>query len=266
MAMRDRRTRGEEEQTARLNARRELGNIALITEVTRDMWSWTSLERLLQDLRYGWRVLRRSPGYTLVALLSLALGIGVNTAIFSLINAVMLRELPVRNPGELAIVGDAARTGGLSHGSGMRTDLFSFPFYKEFRKQNQVFQDVYASGRCEHLSPATEEHGKTVAHTGHTSGRFVTGNYFSLLGIAPYMGRTFTDRETQTPGAAPVVVISYGYWQRQFGRDPNMIGRKLIVNGSPFTVVGIAPPAFTGECGAPAKSVFAWRWVPGEAR
>ena len=247
MSCRDRCERGEDEQTARLNARRELGNVGLVAEVTRDMWTWTSLERLLQDLRYGWRVLWRSPGYTFVALFSLALGIGVNTAIFSLINAVMLKTLPVRDPAPLAIVGNPAAIGSLSQGSGMRTDFFSYPFYKEFRRRNQVFVDVYATGRSEYLNVATEEHGKTIAQTVHPSARLVTGNYFSILGVVPTLGRAFTDEETQVPGSAPVVVISYGYWEQQFGRDPNIIGRKLILNGAPFTVIGIAPRAFTGD-------------------
>lgn len=230
-----------------LAARRELGNISLIQEVTRDMWGRRSLERLLQDLRYGLRVLRKNPGYAAVAVFSLALGIGVNTAIFSLINAVMLETLPVQNPGQLAIVGDPTRTGGVSQGSGIRTDLYSYAFFQQFRGRNPVFRDVYASGRSEHLNIALVAGGKSIPQTGRTVGRFVSGNYFSLLGVTAARGRTFSEQETHIPGAAPVAVLSYGYWERQFGRDESLLGRKLLVNGAPFTVVGIAARSFSGD-------------------
>ncbi len=120
MAARDQIARGQSAKAAEQAARRDLGNIGLIKEVTRDMWGWTSLERFTQDVRYGLRVLRRSPGYAAVAILSLALGIGANTAIFSLIDAVMLKSLPVRNPQELVTVGDPSHTGALSEGSSGR--------------------------------------------------------------------------------------------------------------------------------------------------
>ncbi len=247
MAANDRRERGEDAVRASRSAQRELGNIELIKEVTRDMWSWRSLERLAQDVRYGLRVLRKSPGYATVAILSLALGIGANTAIFSLINAVMLRSLPVHDPQQLVTIGDPTRVSSLSDGSGARTDLFSYPFFERFRERNTVFSEIYATGRSEYLDIAASN-GKTITKQGdRPSGRFVTGNYFTMLGVAPLLGRTFTQQETRVPGAAPVVVIGYGYWERQFARDPHIVGRAILVNGSPFTIIGVAPREFSGD-------------------
>jgi hypothetical protein len=148
MAARDRRERGESAEEATNSARREFGNRMLVKEVTREMWGWTSFERLLQDIRYTGRVLRKSPGFAAVAILSIALGIGVNTAIFSLIDAVMLKSLPVRDTSQLVGIGDPTHTGSLSEGPG-RSDIFSYPFFERFRERNQVFSDVYATGRSE---------------------------------------------------------------------------------------------------------------------
>ncbi|MBV8866257.1 MAG: ABC transporter permease, partial [Acidobacteriaceae bacterium] len=258
MAARDQIACGKSPRSAEQAARRQLGNVGLIKEVTRDMWGWTSLERFTQDVRYGLRVLRRSPGYASVAILSLALGIGANTAIFSLIDAVMLKSLPVRNPQELVTIGDPTRIGGLSEGSGGRTEFFSYPFFERLRARNTVFTDIFARSRTERLEVAPEDGSKAAGSDEATRCRFVSGNYFSVLGVPAALGRTFTEQETRVPGTAPVIVISDGYWKSQFGRDPNAIGRKLVVNGSKFTIIGVTPPVFTGEAvGAPADI-----WLP----
>src|SRR5271169_3450705 len=150
MAIGDRLERGEPAGMADLSARREFGNVGLVKEVTRDMWGWTSVEKLRQDVGYAARILRKSPGFACVAILSIALGVGANTAIFSVIDAVMLKALPVRDANQLLIVGDPTRVGTRSAGSG-RMDIFSYPFYERFRDSNGVFSDVYASGRSEQL-------------------------------------------------------------------------------------------------------------------
>ncbi|MBV8550732.1 MAG: ABC transporter permease [Acidobacteriaceae bacterium] len=245
MAVRDRMERGESIQDARAGARQEFGNVGLIKDVTREIWGWGSVERLLQDVRYAGRLLRKSPGFAAVAILSIALGVGANTAIFSLIDAVLLKSLPVRNPNELAAVGDPSRTGGVSSGGG-RVDMFSYPFFLRFKAQNQAFSDVYATGRSEHLDVLLPNGTAATSNAG-PSARFVTGNYFSVLGVPAILGRPFTEEEVRVPGTAPAVVISFGYWERQFGRDPNVIGQKLIVNGSKFTVIGVTPPDFSGD-------------------
>lgn len=240
MAIGDRLERGEPAGMARVSARREFGNIGLVKEVTRDMWGWTSVERLRQDIGYAARILRKSPGFACVAILSIALGVGANTAIFSVIDAVMLKALPVRNANELLIVGNPTREGSRSAGSG-RTDIFSYPFYQRFRDDNAVFSDVYASGRSEQLD-VTDGSGQAAGGATHQPrGRIVTGNFFSVLGVPALIGRTFTAQETEAPTAAPLVVISYGYWTRQFARNPAIVGQNLIINRSRFTVVGVTP-------------------------
>jgi hypothetical protein len=211
MAAQDRAARGESAAEAGAGARREFGNVGLVKEVTRDMWGWGSLERLMQDVRYTARVLRKSPGFAAVAILSMALGIGANTAIFSLVDALLLRSLPVENPGELMTVGDPTRPGSVSAGS-PRTDFFSYPFYQEFRQKNTVFTDVYAAGRSEQLNLLAGG-GKDAMDGSRVRSRFVTGNFFAVLGVSPLMGRTFSDGEVHQEGAAPVIVIGYGYWE-----------------------------------------------------
>ncbi|MBV9302371.1 MAG: ABC transporter permease [Acidobacteriaceae bacterium] len=247
MAARDKVDRSDSKEEAQYSARREFGNAGLIKEVTREIWGWTSFERLGQDLRYAARLLGKSPGFTAIAVLSIALGIGANTAIFSLIDAVLLKALPVRNSNELVAIGDTTRVGSVSEGSG-RTDLFSYPFYERFRERNRVFSDVYASGRSEYLEilpaggrPSSEVQG------GKLRGRFVTGNYFSVLGVPALIGRTFDEQEVHVEGGAPVVVISYACWNRRFARNPAVVGQRISVNGSIFTIIGVMPPEFFGD-------------------
>jgi predicted permease len=153
------------------------------------------------------------------------------------------------------MIGDPTRTSGLSHGEG-RTDLFAYPFFERFRERNRVFTDVYAPGRCEHLDVAVANGSAIAGKDLQPRGRFVTGNYFSLLGVSPLIGRTFTEDGSRTRGAAPVVVISYGYWERQFARNLNVIGQKLLVNGTSFTVIGVTPPDFGDIVGVPYDMWF----------
>jgi predicted permease len=214
-------------------ARREFGNIGLVKEVTREMWGWKSGEALLRDLHYGLRILRKNPGYTLTAVLSLALGIGANTAIFSLMDSIMLQSLPVHNPQELVSMGDPTAVGHLQAGGGGNTRDFSVPFYRRFRAENTVFSGIFAAGRSERLNLDDSDE--------HPRARFVSDNYFQVLGVAAWRGRTFSGAE---PSA---VVISYDYWDRAFQRAPSVIGRKLRLNGAPFTIVGVTPRDFFGE-------------------
>ncbi len=258
MAAGDRMERGEPPAVAGVSARREFGNVDLVKEVTRDMWGWASVDRLRQDVGYAARVLRKSPAFASVAILSIALGVGANTAIFSVIDAVMLKSLPVRDPGQLVTVGDPTRVSSRSQGSG-RTDIFSYPFYERFRESNGVFSDVYGSGRSEQLDVAFPD-GKAAGSATDRSprGRFVTGNFFSVLGVQALIGRSFTDTETRVPASAPVVVISYGYWERQFARNPAIVGQNLTINRSAFTVIGVTPRDFFGDIvGAPTDV-----WIP----
>jgi putative ABC transport system permease protein len=211
------------------------------------------IESFLQDLRYAWRTLRQHPGFTLVATLSLALGIGANTAVFSLLDALLLRDLPVASPDELVALGDPSRTGSFSSGS-VRADLFSVPMYRALRDGNEVFSGLFGSGWAGRVVVGSGEAGGEE----RARGRLVTGNYFSVLGVPAFRGRTLTAADDESPGAAPYAVLSYDYWQRRFAADPAAVGRSLTLNGYPFTVVGVTPPGFYGDVvGTPTDL-----WVP----
>lgn len=213
------------------------------------------MEVLLQDLRYGLRMLLKSPGFAAVAILTLALGIGANTAVFSVLDAVLLRMLPVSHPEQLVVLGDPSRIHSTSNGT-PTLDHFSYPLYRELRDGTQAFSGVLASGDPRRLdvqfdSPSGE--GPELAN-----GRVVTGNYFSVLGVNPLIGRTFTASDDLTPGASPLVVISYGYWKRRFNLDPTVVGRTVRLNKYPFTIIGVTPAGFDGEIVEQATDL----WIP----
>jgi predicted permease len=238
---------------ARHAALRAFGGVEQIRERCREMRGNRWLEQLVQDLAYALRTFRRSPTFTVVAVLSLALGIGANTAIFSLINALLLRQLPVQEPERLVAVGDPSRVGSLSTGN-VRSDLMSVPMYEEIRDQNHVFSSVFASGRVGRLSAGIEPSGEPES----ARGRLVSGNYFSVLGVRAVRGRTFTAQEDGAPGSAPIVVISHAYWKRRFAQDPQVIGRRITLNNHPFTIIGVVPPGFFGDIVGAAPDL----WIP----
>src|SRR6202035_2671434 len=239
---------------ARYAALRAMGGLTQIAEECRDMRRTRWMENLLQDLRYAARTLRLSPAFTAVAVLSLALGIGANTAIFSLIDALLLRRLPVSEPQRLVALGNPARTGSLSEGS-VRGELFSVPMYRELRDRNWVFPGFFGSSRVACFTVGLD---RSAAAPESARGRLVTGNYFSVLGVSALRGRVFTADEDKNPGSAPYVVISYDYWRRRFAADPGIVGRILRLNDYPFTVVGVTPPGFFGDVVGAATDV----WVP----
>src|SRR5882762_52429 len=231
---------GMSRKEAAAAARREFGNVTLVEEDSREVWRWPSAEDFLIDVRYGLRVLRKNPAFTIVAILTLALGVGANTAIFTVINAVMLRALPVQRPQQLVTVGDPAKV--YSWGTGTpRTDAFSYPLYQEVRDHNDVFSSLLASSNLGNLRITIEGGPETVR------GRLVTENYFQTLGVEALRGRTFMGDENRIPGGDPFLVISYGYWQRRFSGDPAVIGRNVRLNNYPFTIIGVGPPGFFGE-------------------
>jgi predicted permease len=197
------------------------------------------MDNLLQDIRFALRTLGKNPGFTLVAVLTLALGIGANAAIFSLTDQVLLRLLPVQSPRELVVL----TSPGPNHGR-VRTDIeggpsFSYPMYKDLRDRNEVLAGLLASFYTQ----------VNVAGQGQSQladGMLVSGNYFQVLGVQPVLGRVLTPQDETAPGANPVTVLSYGYWSRHFGSDPNILNKQLAVNGNSLTVVGVARPGFTG--------------------
>jgi predicted permease len=224
---------GMNEQEARQAARREFGGVEQTKESYRDQRSLPFFETLAQDLRYASRMLVKSPGFTTVTILTLALGIGANTALFSLVNSVLLASLPVRNPQELVVVKYTdARTQ-------QAEEDFSYPMYQAMRDKNSVFANILTrSGLSFNAS-----YGGQSEHAG---GELVSGNYFETLGVQPFLGRLISPEDDRTPGAHPVAVLSYGYWQRKFGSDPSIVGKNIILNEHPIRVIGIAPPGFYG--------------------
>ncbi len=208
------------------------------------------LATLLQDIRYGLRMLVRSPGFTVVAALSLALGIGANTAIFTLIDAVLLKSLPVQNPQELVNLRWAAKAwpepyatsmNGSSwpEGGGMVGTSLSYRTFEEFRFRNQVFSGMLGFATLGRVNVMVQ------GEAGLAQGQLVSGDYFSSLGLTPFVGRLLT-MDDDRPGAAPVAVISHGLWQRRFGGDRAVAGKLVTINGAAFTIAGVTPPEFFG--------------------
>ncbi|HEY7567221.1 MAG TPA: ABC transporter permease, partial [Gemmatimonadaceae bacterium] len=212
------------------------------------------LDELRKDVGYAFRMLRRNLGVTSVIVLTLALGIGANTAIFALVNAVLLRKLPVPNPDELLVLGDPSRVGSLSWGDNARSDLHSWKTYLELRKQTDVVSGLVASGRSPRLDVRTGE-GEEVERP---RGRMVSGNYFKVLQVPAFRGRVFDGSEDDVVGGSPIVTISYGYWMRRFAGDERAIGRDILINGARFTISGVTPPWYTGEIVGTTNDI----WIP----
>ena len=198
---------------------------------------------MMRDLRYGARQLRKAPSFAIITMLTLALGVGANTAIFSLLDVVMLRNLPVRDPQQLVLFGAGQARGGNDALPGGSTTLFSYPFFREFRRQNQVFSDVAAVH-----SILFEVHGRVGGSAGFekTNVELVSGSYFHTLGVNSILGRVLTDADDQTPGAHPVAVASYSWWRQRFAGDPSILRRTISVGPTIYTIVGVAPPGFFG--------------------
>ncbi len=212
-------------------------------------------ENSRRDLRYAGRRLWKSPGFTTIAVLMLALGFGANTAIFSLLNAILLRNLPVRQPAQLLLFGQAQASGTTSftpHGS---TQVFSYPFFREFRSKNQVFSEVAAI-----QSFLVQSHGRVARDSGleKISVELVSGTYFNTLGVNAILGRVFTDADDQTPGAHPVAVASYSWWRNRFAKDAAIAGQKATIRSTVYTIIGVAPPEFFGVTVGQSPDL----WIP----
>jgi putative ABC transport system permease protein len=227
-AIRDRIERGESPEQARANALREFGNVGLVKEVARETWGWGWLEAFGQDLRFGLRMLRKNPGFSLVAILTLALGIGANTAIFSVVNAVLLRSLPYRDPDQLVIISHYRTT--------VEIDGTSVADFLEWGDRANAFEQIaaYASDTAD-LKGAGEPE-RLIAGK-------VSADLFATLGAAPALGRAFMPTE-YADRSEPVVILSDRLWRRRFGGDRQVIGRVLTMEGQSRTVIGIMPPGF----------------------
>jgi predicted permease len=192
------------------------------------------ITQIVQDVRYAVRLLLKNPGFTAVVVLTLALGIGANAAIFSITDKVLLQSLPVPNPEQLAVLSAYDPKDGPDFDSS-----FSYPMYQDLRDRNEVFSGVIARGGTQ-MNVSYGDQNERV------SGELVSGNFFEVLGVRPWAGRFFTQDDDRVPGAHPVAVLSYNFWDRRFGKDPNIVGQTILVNEHAVTVLGVAPPSFYG--------------------
>src|ERR1051326_665449 len=227
------------EERARLSgmtateARRQFGNASVTKEMLHDMWTFRWIEALQQDTRYALRALSKSPGFTVVAVLTLALGIGANTAIFSVVDAVVLRPLPYKEPSRLVqLWGNVKRASGERRGA-------SYPDYMGWRKQSNSFDGMAAMDTVTATLMGGAEPERFTAE-------YVGEKYFDLLGIRPALGRTFRPEEDEVPQRDAVAILSDALWKRRFGGDPAIVGKPLQLESRVYTIAGVMPPWFRG--------------------
>ncbi len=234
LAVRENMQHGLSEKEALAAARREFGNSDLFKATTQEVWGWTWLERLQRDVEFGIRVLRKSPSFTAVAAMTLALGIGVNTAIFSVINGVLIRSLPFPNASELVWIGNAFDEGGLS---GRTYTSFD---YRDFRERSRTISGMAGYNA---FFPYNSYNLTGRGDPERPIGLDVTCNFFPVLGVTPLVGRNFTTDECVRHGRM-AVILSNGYWKTRFASDPSIVGQHLTINGESLTVVGVLPRSF----------------------
>ena len=239
-------------------ARRAFGNVALVKEDLRDQWTFRAIENFWRDLRYAARMLRRSPAFTLVAILSLAIGIGGNTAIFSVVDAILLKSLPVKAPEQLRVVlwtGEkgAPLNSAYSYGTTSRSGVhvrssFPYPTYLQFVASVPQFSDLmgFVTNRVTVIAGGASHYAEE---------QLVTGNLFTGLGVTALVGRALTSDDDRA-STAPVAVASYRYWERHLGLDPGIVGHSIFINGHPVTLIGVTPKAFLGIVPGSAPDLF----------
>jgi len=209
----------------------------------------------IQDIRFGLRQLRKSVGFSSVAIITLALGIGANTAIFSLLNAVLLRNLPVQEPQQLVLFGKGSWRGSVDSLPNRSWQLFSYSFVREFRQKNKVFSDV---GAISSILFAT--HGRVASgqNLEKVEAELVTGSFFHVLGVTPVLGRVLADSDDQTIGGHPVAVASYSWWQKRFGKRPDVLGKSVTIGNTVYTLIGVTSPDFFGVTVGQSPDL----WIP----
>jgi macrolide transport system ATP-binding/permease protein len=244
-------------------ARRDLGNVTLVQENTRSAWGWTMIEQLAQDLRYAVRTMSANKAFCTLVILSLALGIGANTAIFSFMDSILMRSLPVADPESLVVLNWHAKSAkwgsfvmhsinGNSYDdpkSGTTAGIFPFPAFELFRKEEAIFSSVFA------YHPARSLNVIFKSNADLENGEYVSGDYFRGLAVTPAAGRLIIPDDDRT-GAPPVAVISFALSQRRFGGPANAAGQSILINNVPFTVAGVTPPGFFGVDPGAAPDVF----------
>lgn len=217
---------------SRYAARRAFGNTTLILEDVRAVWTWTLLEQIGHDVRYAARMMRKNCGASTVAILSLALGIGANTAIFGLIDALLFKTLPVKDPRSLFFVAKQEHAGTNTY--------FYYETYQRLRAAQPFLQELAAFGDRIRMNVSIDGDAESIM------GQLVSGNYYTVLGVQPVVGRLVGATDDRIPGAHPVAVISHAYWQRRLGGSAEAIGKKILIAGTPFTIIGVTPPRFFG--------------------
>jgi predicted permease len=245
----DREATGLTSSAARLAARRDLGNAAATAEQTRAAWSWRWLEELAQDVRYTARAMAAAPAFTALAMLSLALGIGANTAIFSLMDSILLRSLPVADPQSLVLLrthmrqqefhGSDGHDGNHSDASGFTYAIFAYPVFDILRQDRRFFSDVFAYQNARMLNVAVNGHAELAG------GEYVSGDYFHGLGVPPAAGRLIVPDDDRA-GAPPALVVSHAFAEARLGGVAAAPGQSIRINNLPFTVIGVTPPEFFG--------------------
>ena len=254
---------GMSPEDARQAARRSFGSVALAKEDSREMWGLRSLEIFWQDLRYGLRMMLKNPGFTTIAVLTLALGIGANTAIFSVVNVLLFKPLPYSDSERLM------QLHKFNNATGRVNEVWEYPKFEMLRDQSRSF-DLVAALQDNSATITGDEEPERVRF------EFVSASYFPLLGLSPVIGRTFSAEEDRTPGAHPVAVIGNGLWRRRFGADPQVIGKTLTISGKPYTIIGVLPAEFRGQMGDaemwlpimmwpghpfPSNAKNSWAWI-----
>jgi macrolide transport system ATP-binding/permease protein len=235
---------GMSREDAAAAARRQFGNATLLQDGRRELRTLVSVEDLGRDVRYGLRQLRRNPWFTAVAVITLALGIGANAAVFTLIDTVLLRNLPVNHPQQLVLLewaGGFPRNVSLNITGPVNFPFpaFSYPAYLQFSAKNRVFSDMFG------FAPAGRLRVNSKGEVSQANGTMVTGQLFSTLGVVPHLGRAISG-EDEKPGAPAVAVLSYAYWTRQFARSRSVLGKTVALNGALYTIVGVTPKDFFG--------------------
>ena len=235
-------------EEARKEAQQRFGHLTQLRERGYEVRGGGWVESVVHDVAYAVRLLRQAPGFSVIALLSLALGIGANTAIFSLLDAALLKMLPVKNPEELVFI-----TATLDP-KGKQTSYVPYAFFQELQQPVGPF-----SAACSSISGLKVSVGKQpeIAYA-----ELVSGNYFSVLGVNAFLGRTFTDADDQVPGGHSVAILSYRYWKQRFAKDASIVGKPIMLNGHPLTVIGVTPPEFFGLTVGSSTDI----WVPSMMR
>lgn len=231
-------------------ARIEIGGVTVQKEKLRAAWGTRFWDELRSDLRYAFRVFAKSPGFTAIAIGSLALGIGANTVIFTVTKAILLDKLAVPNPDQLRLLALTEGDKGVAHnnwgyfdrtpdGKSLSTS-FMYPAYQQMRQHNHIFEDLFAFKDYGRMTATIDNKAEAVMS------EMVSGNYYRALGVRPLLGRVITDSDDGAVGSGPVLMISYDFWSRRFGRSPNVIGKQIQINSTPMTIIGVNPPDFTG--------------------